>query len=193
MNKLEIEVDLYEDGGEATLGADCRIDGEPIAPPSDATSLHGLHELRQEHSGAFVLTCTCGVPGCAGYTKGFRAAFTEETVTWVDNDGSRSWTFEREPYERELDLSFRRANELVTEAKARGVPLHDWDGYLSLIGVRADAGEPPRWLVALALMGWSLSASRPCSYASLVRGDARPRIRRHAGSESWTQHRKRLA
>lgn len=71
----------------------------------------------------FLFTCSCGVPGCAGWHDGFHVLTTKDQVIWVNGDPENTdqilekSIFEREEYEY---TQFAVLGMLYTMADKRG-------------------------------------------------------------------------
>ncbi|MBX7185249.1 MAG: hypothetical protein K1Y01_08915 [Vicinamibacteria bacterium] len=84
MNVLSLELSVeFEDPGEVHVLCDARVDGVPVADYlKHAVSLAALHESTKGSGGYFLITCSCGDPGCAGINSPVVVTHHETMVDW---------------------------------------------------------------------------------------------------------------
>ncbi|MCC5652842.1 hypothetical protein LC609_24160 [Nostoc sp. XA013] len=81
-----------------------------------------LEELIQsiDRDGQFyIITCWCGVPGCAGVTKGVDVLHNQDLIRWTVTQPapSRTLTFEQKMYETAIRTAVMQGKKLIAQAK----------------------------------------------------------------------------
>ena len=118
---------------ELWIGLNLSIDGKnPLMAPNDDD--FDIRELlisgKPGHKEAvFILTCSCGIPGCAGYHDGIKVAFSDNTVEWIDQDQELTYQFSKGVYLSILKTLYKELRDWNHHANARGLTLRlfpDW-------------------------------------------------------------------
>jgi hypothetical protein len=104
MDILGIRLQLYPDSSSATqyMVAELFVNDVPLADFSYfATDLNELLASTEKDGEFFILTCWCGVPGCAGLGQGIKVRREPKVVYWrmLEPKPERSFVFEREAYD----------------------------------------------------------------------------------------------
>lgn len=81
-----------------------------------------LEELIQsiDRDGQFyIITCWCGVPECAGVTKGVNVSHNQDLIRWTvtQPEPSRTLTFTKKMYENAIRTAVKQGKKLIAEAK----------------------------------------------------------------------------
>jgi len=118
MNDLQIRVhpDFREIAAKKLLlNIELLVDGANPVPHGDAFDIHAFIKSTRNSGIYFLWTCTCGVPGCAGYYYGMRVQIDDRMTYWQDDDLRKSYAF---------DTTFlqQNANEIEKE-------LYAWSAY----------------------------------------------------------------
>lgn len=106
MNELQVRSWIDEAGNTASLRIEVWVDGQSVVPFADwglAVSLQDLERTQNDHGTFHIVTCTCGLPSCAGLKYG-----TEVTHEWGERVHWLMKDFDNVRYEFE-NVSYRRA------------------------------------------------------------------------------------
>ncbi|MEH2213095.1 hypothetical protein [Nostoc sp.] len=81
-----------------------------------------LEELIQsiDRDGQFyIITCWCGVPECAGVTKGVNVFHNQDLIRWtvIQPEPLRTLTFTKKMYENAIRTAVKQGKKLIAEAK----------------------------------------------------------------------------
>lgn len=133
MNTLEIRLAVEHDTSASEyLVAHAVIDGAVFGDGRYLTSLAALRSSLERDGIYHVLTCTCGVPECAGLETGVMVAHRRGAVEWmVREPGSpRTYVFDADTYRSVIEHAMERAGAIMAAAgRARSrvtvVPLTD--------------------------------------------------------------------
>jgi len=118
---------------ELWLGLELSIDGKSplLAPNADDFDIRELLSSGNPVSKNphFILTCSCGSPGCAGYFKGVKVNIADEKVEWLDQDQGFTYQFVKEVYFSTLRALYKELCDWNNHAKSRRLTLRlfpDW-------------------------------------------------------------------
>lgn len=97
MNQFEVK--LTPDYRELTdkklyLAFDLTIDGvSPLQNSDDDFDIYEFIMSTRKDGKYFIWTCSCGVPGCAGYFTGIDVRIEGDITYWIDHDLDKSYSF----------------------------------------------------------------------------------------------------
>ena len=118
---------------ELWLGLDLTIDGKNplIAPDADDFDMRELFlSVSPKNSDTvFILTCSCGVPGCAGYFDGIKVSIAEKHVEWIDQDQGFTYCFTKDLYFETLRALYKELCDWNFHARSSRLQLRlfpDW-------------------------------------------------------------------
>jgi hypothetical protein len=96
-NRLEIETRITPEGG---VRAEILIDGNPLVGPHLQVDLHSLASSLHGSGEYWIITCSCGDPGCSGITQGVSVFWDGSQVHWVilQPGPERALVFEGDAY-----------------------------------------------------------------------------------------------
>lgn len=76
---------LQEDSAEVLVGCELLVDGGPITEHEGATiSVSQLDASARGTGEYWILTCSCGEPGCAGVLHPIRVSHAGPTIVWEE-------------------------------------------------------------------------------------------------------------
>lgn len=71
-----------------------------------------LLKMSVKIDGAYhIFNCTCGVPQCAGYSRGILISSSNGYVYWEDQDSGNKWIFDKET----IEIQVERIDEEISE------------------------------------------------------------------------------
>ena len=95
----EFEVKLISDYRELAakklfLTFDLAIDGvSPLQNNDDNFDVYEFVMSTRKEGTYFIWTCSCGVPGCAGYFDGIEVRIEGASTYWIDHDLDKRYSF----------------------------------------------------------------------------------------------------
>jgi len=119
INVLELRL---VDDDEGAFRVDGFVDGKRL-PRRDDDEMdvpYGLLPSIEAAGDFFMVTCECGDPGCSGYMDPVVVTHNGDIVRWCSEDLGWDFTFEREPYAREIR---RLVDEGRRELRERSIRL----------------------------------------------------------------------
>ena len=131
----QIEVNLSPDYREIAdkklyLAFSLTIDGgSPLQNTADDFDIVEFILSTRKDGSYFIWTCSCGVPGCAGYFNGIEVRTEGDLTYWMDRDLDKSYSF---------NSNSLRVNALMLEGDIR-----KWNGHAKSIG--AELNIWPSW------------------------------------------------
>lgn len=133
MNHLEVELipDYREIAGKKLfLSFDITIDGvSPLKCDDDCCDIHEFIMSTRQDGTYFPWTCSCGIPGCAGYFYGAQVRMVDDIIYWTDQDAGKHHAFDADELKRialTLEDEFKR---WAYHAKSTGVELNVWPAW----------------------------------------------------------------
>jgi hypothetical protein len=117
MNTIHFQLAAYE-GSDATeyLVVEIRIDGELLADFRwYATDLQAVQQSCERPGPAFIVTCWCGYPGCAGLHYGLNVYHEGTTIRWRIPEPlpARTVIFQRTAYEAAYRDCLKQGKRLI--------------------------------------------------------------------------------
>lgn len=92
-----------------------------------ATDLLSLERSIHQDGEFFIVTCTCGAPGCAGISEGVRVTRIDKNVHWVVRGLGETQTFYFDPqeYESAIKQGIKQLQQLVDRYSLEVVPSYN--------------------------------------------------------------------
>lgn len=92
-----------------------------------ATDLLSLERSMHQDGEFFIVTCTCGFPGCAGIREGIRVTRTDNNVHWVVRGVGETQTFYFDPeeYESAIEQGIKQLQQMVDRHGLRVIPSYN--------------------------------------------------------------------
>jgi hypothetical protein len=92
-----------------------------------ATDLLSLERSIHQDGEFFIVTCTCGVPGCAGIREGIRVTRSDNNVHWVVRGVGETQTFYFDPeeYEAAIEKGIKQLQKMVERYGLEVVPSYN--------------------------------------------------------------------
>jgi hypothetical protein len=123
MSRLEIRpvVEPMEEYG-ISVGVDVLVDGEVLADTDKyAFSLHALRDSVTTEGEHYIVTCGCGIPECAGLSRGVRITRGDDSVEWVvlEPGPERRFRFDRDSYDAAVRVGIDAARATFAEVVAQ--------------------------------------------------------------------------
>lgn len=128
MNRLKIRSRIRsEEFEEDVILTEIFVDGKLLLDFESnylATDLLSLERSRDQDGEFFIVTCVCGIPGCAGIREGIRVTHPDGNVHWVVRGVGETQTFYFDPeqYESAIKYGIKQLNELVDRYSLEVVP-----------------------------------------------------------------------
>jgi hypothetical protein len=89
-----------------------------------STNLVALERSVHEDGEFFFVTCTCGVPMCAGIREGIRVTHDHKSVHWVVRGlgDTQTFYFDPEEYERAIRSGIKQFQQIIRQNKLEAYP-----------------------------------------------------------------------
>ncbi|WP_335194968.1 hypothetical protein [Nostoc sp.] len=86
---------------------------------SYAVNLEELIQSIDRDGQFYIITCWCGVPECAGVTKGVNVFHNQDLISWtvIQPAPSRTLTFSQKMYENAIRTAIKQGKKLIAQAK----------------------------------------------------------------------------
>jgi hypothetical protein len=123
MNRIEVSVRVeHEDDGCDHLIARVLIDGAVFEAGEYATSLAALRSSVERDGEHFIISCECGVPGCAGLSSGVSVARRGGHVEWaVRQPGpERAYRFDAAAYRAAIEGAIHEFRAILAASREPG-------------------------------------------------------------------------
>nr|WP_294782310.1 hypothetical protein [uncultured Flavobacterium sp.] len=78
------------------------INGKKPYDDGDIVNSDSLIKSLESNGKYFLFSCCCGIPECSGWYNGIEVIHEDDTITWIDSDYNRTWTFDRNKIEQDL-------------------------------------------------------------------------------------------
>ena len=103
-----------------------------------ATDLLSLERSIHQDGEFFIVTCTCGVPGCAGIREGIRVTRSDNNVHWVVRGVGETQTFYFDPeeYESAIEEGIKQLQKMVERYGLEVVPSYNIQVFDKRTGTR---------------------------------------------------------
>ena len=90
-----------------------------------AVDLEALAKSVRQEGQFYILTCTCGAPGCAGIFRGIAVFHLPGLIQWAITlpRPSRTLVFERTSYSKALQSAIEQAQHLLAQAAHQNTPM----------------------------------------------------------------------
>ena len=125
----QIEVKLVQDELESSSENLCiafklTIDGaSPLFDDDDDFDIYQFIESTRTAGRYFIMTCSCGDPGCAGYGYGIQVTIEGDITYWTDRDQNKTYSFSTGDLQSKALMLENEINKWSNEAIARGAKL----------------------------------------------------------------------
>lgn len=134
MNRLRIKSRIWNSGPEEfeedVILTEVFADGKLLIDFESnylATDLLSLERSIHQDGEFFIVTCTCGVPGCAGIREGIRVTRSDNNVHWVVRGVGETQTFYFDPeeYESAIEEGIKQLQKMVERYGLEVVPSYN--------------------------------------------------------------------
>ena|SRR5829696_8514220 len=123
MNGIAVRPKLHHDAPHEYLVAEVYVDGIPLADFSwFAISLEDLVASAKEDGEFFILTCWCGIPECAGLSRGIEVRLGPKAVHWhvLEPEPERRYVFRRDAYNRAIEQGIESCRRWFAKQERAG-------------------------------------------------------------------------
>lgn len=97
------------------------INGVAPYPDDDIIDFELLKSTLLMDGNYFLFTCSCGVPGCGGRTKGIKTNYSNKYIYWNDLDYDKNWVFEFDSLKFQIDEIEGKENQLAEKFGEMGI------------------------------------------------------------------------
>lgn len=112
------------------LAFDLAIDGvSPLQNSADDFDIYEFIMSTRKDGKYFIWTCSCGVPGCAGYFNGIEVRIEGEITYWIDHDLDKSYSFNTNNLRSKALMLEDEIKKWNSHAKSIGVELNIWPSW----------------------------------------------------------------
>jgi hypothetical protein len=134
MNRLRIKSRILssapEEAEEDVIVTEVFVDGKLLIDFESntlATDLLSLERSIHQDGEFFIVTCTCGIPGCAGIREGIRVTRIDRNVHWVVRGVGRTQTFYFDPkeYESAIEQGIKHLSQMVARCRLQVLPSYN--------------------------------------------------------------------
>ena len=145
MNRLRIKSRIWNSGPEEfeedMILTEVFADGKLLIDFESnylATDLLSLERSIHQDGEFFIVTCTCGVPGCAGIREGIRVTRSDNNVHWVVRGVGETQTFYFDPeeYESAIEEGIKQLQKMVERYGLEVVPSYNIQVFDKRTGTR---------------------------------------------------------
>src|SRR5436309_11804523 len=124
MSELHLRVIETAEARNINLTIEARIDGAPLLDLKKYSvgAVWGLYPSTTRSGGFFIITCTCGDPGCGGIWNPVTVEHGPGVVNWRITEPApvREFQFEKDAYVNEVTVPLREAKRLFA-ARSQGL------------------------------------------------------------------------
>lgn len=133
MNTIEISLEPdYQEISNGILHLKVKVAIDSIFPldnPDDDFDIVELINSTRSDGNYFMWTCSCGVPGCAGYYNGIKVVSDDKETTWFDQDLNKQYTFLTSDIRAKADRIFDELLKWKYHAESIKVDLKIWPSW----------------------------------------------------------------
>lgn len=132
MDTIDVKIDdvvVSRDSDDTELGITLILNGEPVAGSFDPLE---FALPRVKNANWYLMTCSCGIAGCAGFATGVNIKRRATTVEWRDDEvkdknrprktfPKRFYQFDRIAYEAAQNKCMQLIRDVITSRVAAGI------------------------------------------------------------------------
>jgi hypothetical protein len=133
MNQIEVNITPdYREIADKKLYLAFRLQidgGSPLQNTDDDFDIVEFILSTRKDGNYFIWTCSCGVPGCAGYLNGIEVRTKEAVTCWVDRDLDKSYSFGSASLREKALALESEIKKWHSHAKSIGAELNIWPSW----------------------------------------------------------------